>query len=618
MFKNLQNKYALLAVIYLLMHTAYFAQAFTWMKGDNLSGQSGTYGAMGVASALTNPGARELSASWTDAAGNLWLFGGYGFDSFGNQFLLSDLWKYSPLTNQWMWVNGDMTVNMNGVYGTLGVPSVSNNPGAREGAITWKDAAGNLWLFGGITNAGEINDLWKYNINTNEWTWVNGSNVALTGAIYGTIGVSAPGNMPGPRAFSVSWVDAVGNLCLFGGEGYDAASVPGSLNDIWKYNITTNEWMWVRGSNNSGQNGSYGALGIPAAANEPGTRFFCSKWQDVAGNIWIFGGLGYDATNNADNLLNDLWKYNVTTDQWTWMGGATAADQSGVYGTQGVPASGNIPGSRLGSAAWADAMGNFYLFGGFGIDANSTQEALNDFWRYSAATDEWTWVRGSNAVLQNGMYGILGQPSQNSMPGSRGSSVYWSDVSGNFWLFGGAGVDAVAGYDDLNDLWRYNTCTVGLTLNVSSSGSVSCPGASVVLTASGATTYSWLTNQTGSVISVSPGVTTNYSVIGTDAFGCRDTASYVQMVGLCTGINEGAVSMEKYQLYPNPSHGWLTISGPGYAGKEQLEIYNALGQKVFEEVLESRQVSLQLPKGVYQYAITGDNKRVNGGKLVID
>jgi len=34
--------------------------------------------------------------SWSDASGNLWLFGGEGFDSTGTEGTLNDLWEYQP------------------------------------------------------------------------------------------------------------------------------------------------------------------------------------------------------------------------------------------------------------------------------------------------------------------------------------------------------------------------------------------------------------------------------------------------------------------------------------------------------------------------------------------
>ena len=62
---------------------------------------------------------------------------------------MNDLWKYSPSTNQWTWVSGNKTVNVNGVCGTQEISSPSNFPGSREGSVSWIDSNGTLWLFGG-------------------------------------------------------------------------------------------------------------------------------------------------------------------------------------------------------------------------------------------------------------------------------------------------------------------------------------------------------------------------------------------------------------------------------------------------------------------------------------
>ncbi len=74
------------------------------------------------------------------------------------------------------------------------------------------------------------------------------------------------------------------------------------------------------------------------------------------------------------------------------------------------------------------------------------------------------------------------------------------------------------------------TVTVGPTPNVmvSSSSNSICLGATVPtinLTASGASTYTWDNTSTGTVISVSPTITTTYSVTGTNTFGCSKTVS---------------------------------------------------------------------------------------------
>jgi hypothetical protein len=51
-----------------------------------------------------------------------------------------------------------------------------------------------------------------------------------------------------------------------------------------------------------------------------------------------------------------------------------------------------------------------------------------------------------------------------------------------------------------------------------------CSGSPIILTASGASTYTWNTGPTTTTISVSPTVTTNYTVTGTATTGCKNTS----------------------------------------------------------------------------------------------
>jgi len=115
------------------------------------------------------------------------------------------------------------------------------------------------------------------NCGHNEWAWMSGANANTPNqnGTYGTQGTAAPANVPGVRNFGpVSWTDASGNLWLFGGNGLDSAGTSGGgdLNDLWKYNITSNEWTWVSGSKFISQQGNYGTLGTAAPANVPGAR----------------------------------------------------------------------------------------------------------------------------------------------------------------------------------------------------------------------------------------------------------------------------------------------------------------------------------------------------------
>src|SRR6188768_2290060 len=140
----------------------------------------------------------------------------------------------------WTWISGSNVQGALGVYGTQGVPSVNNYPPGLYEYSEWKDLQGNFWLYGGWDPP--YSDLWKFNPSTLEWTWVKGNGFTFQNPVYGIKGVSNPANTPGERPdCSASWVDLNGNLWLFGGDI--------TRNDLWKYDISTNEWTWVSGSN---------------------------------------------------------------------------------------------------------------------------------------------------------------------------------------------------------------------------------------------------------------------------------------------------------------------------------------------------------------------------------
>ena len=119
-------------------------------------------------------------------------------------------------------------------------------------------------------------------------------------------GRTAAGNGPGARESAVIWTDTSGNLWLFGGEGYDSTGSFGYLNDLWKY--SAGQWVWMGGSNVIDEEGTYGIQGTTAASNGPGARESAVTWTDTSGNLWLFGGEGYDSTGSF-GVLNDLWEY---------------------------------------------------------------------------------------------------------------------------------------------------------------------------------------------------------------------------------------------------------------------------------------------------------------------
>ncbi|MGD0793070.1 MAG: kelch repeat-containing protein [Terriglobales bacterium] len=354
-------------------------------------------------------------------------------------------------------MSGADTANAKGSYGTQGVAAAGNVPGGRWSAVSWIDTSGNLWLFGGngLDSTGVcclLNDLWEFNPTAKTWTWVSGSSTVNAIGVYGTEGVASASNVPGGRYASVSWIDTSGNLFLFGGGGTN-----GLLNDLWEFGPTAKTWTWVSGSDAAGAiKGVYGTLGVASASNVPGSRSNAVSWIDNNNNLWLFGGSGYDSFPLAGDL-NDLWEFNPTAKTWTWVSGSSTVNAIGVYGTEGVAADSNVPGSRWNAVSWIDTSGNLWLFGGMGNDSTGTNGNLNDLWEFNPSAKTWTWVSGSSTANAQGVYGTQGVASASNVPGSRLAAVSWIDSSNNLWLFGGFNTGSGGPSEVLfNDLWEFN------------------------------------------------------------------------------------------------------------------------------------------------------------------
>lgn len=249
-----------------------------------------------------------------------------------------------------------------------------------------------------------------------------------------------------------------------------------------------NEWTWMGGSQLADRPGIYGLMGVPARGNIPGGRLGATRWVDRDGNVWVFGGGGYDSTEYGSGVLNDLWKFNPSTNEWTWMSGSSLNTSDGfgqghtggmppVYGTQGVFSPENVPSGRAAAAGWVDKDGHLWLFGGSGLDLRPPPKEgdqfcyVDEMWEYDPATNEWAWITGSNfgttvgdssgtnlgeACGQPAVYGTLGVPSPDVRPGNLEDVLTWTDRDGNFWMYGGWGKDKLGEDGFLNDLWMFN------------------------------------------------------------------------------------------------------------------------------------------------------------------
>lgn len=451
---------------------------WTWISGDSTGNQVDVYGDRRNFDPVNKPGGLIPLNTWTDKAGNFYMFGGgtlairFGFDTI--PVYTNALWKYKPAINAWAMITGSNSTvpamsGGGGFYGTPGVPGPDNTPQRLErSGATWMDTSGNWWMFGGKVGYrffGTISELWKFNPVIGQWTYVrnDGNDVVPS---YGIKGVPALSNTPGARRSMLTWTDHQGNLYFYGGYREIDFTFYG---DVWKYDPIINLWTWVSGrqGNRSVSDGPvYGTKGVFATDNTPGTFSVADRFlgqADLNGVVQMY-------------ISSELWNYSVKTNEWAWISGdRTIPNTTPVpkrnYGTKGVPSADNHPGPRSGTFNWTDTAGNQWRYGGYLSTGSSSGYFLNDLWKYTLKTGHWVWVDGDSSINRPPDFGTKGITSASTQPGGRSGSVTWRDAEGNMWLFGGNRLNqqpspATGPNSRLNDLWKLSVTTVNAPLPV--------------------------------------------------------------------------------------------------------------------------------------------------------
>jgi type IX secretion system substrate protein/galactose oxidase-like protein len=514
---------------------------------------------------------------------------------------------------EWTWIKGDNIPFQPGNYGVQGVPAPSNNPPALYEPCEWTDLNGNFWLFGGMQGSNRYGDLWKYDVSTNEWTWMKGPGVVNDPGNYGIQGVPSPANNPPARKWAMaSWSDTAGNFWMFGGYTTDG------LSDLWKYDPGSNEWTWMKGPNTTSQPGIYGVQGIPDPNNNPGCRWECeAAWTDNSGDLWIFGGIA------PGIFFNDLWRYTINSNQWTWMQGSQFPDQPGVYGIPGVEDSLNTPSSRQSYCHWKDNAGKLWFFAG--RDLNFA--CKNDLWAYNVVSNKWAWMGGDSLLGSTGIYGTKCMTSPVNTPGARHENrAAWTDQNGNFWFFGGA---LSASFNDFkNDLWMYCvasnqwTWISGDSVN-NVTGSWGTPGTS--------SAFNKPNGRTGAVGWTGP----NNSIYFFGGYGSPGINCYNDLwkyaidttCGVCTvpnSIPENNFTNALF-VFPNPANSSFIISFESSIKQNiELRIYNTLGEVQHSESFKTpgkffeKEINVEnLACGIYFLQLKLQNESVSK-KIIVE
>lgn len=553
---------------------------WTWMKGTGVTGDPGNYGTMGIPSPANNPPSRAWGmASWVDNQGRFWMYGGYGISIF------SDLWMYDPSTNEWTWMNGPGGGGWSPVYGTQGVPDPANIPGSRyECATAWTDNSGDLWLFGGYSGGGGFNDLWRYNIVSNEWTWMKGSPLQGASNVYGMQGVEDPANTPGARQAYCHWKEVSGNLWMFSGYDYSNGTL---YNDMWRYNPATNNWAWIMGGTGPG---IYNTQCQPDSSNIPTGRFENrASVTDQNGDFWLFGG---GEGSSFQNTYNDLWKYCVSTGQWTWISGDNSSNPAGNWGTLGVSSPLNKPQGRGGTVAWSDQNGHIYLFGG-----------TDQFWP-SMYNDLWKFTIDPNCAICSSVPQAIFTAPNHICPGTCTDFTNLSVNATSYqWNFQGANPSVSTDVNPVNICYNTpgsfdvtliasnavtsDTITLSNYITVypypppqgitqagdtlyANAGAVSYQWYHDGNPIAGATDYFYVASESG-----------NYNIVATDANGCEVEAAIFDVVA--STMSE--VSDFRFEVYPNPAEDFVTVGLNSSDLKDirafgEISVYNVMGETV--------------------------------------
>ncbi|MDB5281515.1 MAG: Kelch repeat type 2-containing protein, partial [Bacteroidota bacterium] len=532
----------------------------------------------------------------------------------------------------WTWIKGDSINDAVGSYGTIRVAAAGNEPPARYACLAqWTDTAGFFWMYGGYRFNCSMADMWRFDPNTQMWTWMSGDSMFASNSfspVTSGTGIYNTGNKPGTMSVGMfAWVTPNNHLWLFG-----------QSSDLWQYDPAVNQWAFMGnfGSTN------YGTQGIGNSTTMPGGRSenTCA-WVDSTGNLWLFGG--YEASGGD---YNDLWKYDVSTGIWTWMSGSQTSNDPGIYGTIGVPSVNNYPGSRVNCVFWKDDGGNFWLSGG--LRTSSGFIWYQDVWKFNPLTLEWTWesgasgndtnevsvvncdtsylnkegprwenrgvwkmcddlvinyggyqangIKGSNDLWaykvsagewikigdwpDTSRYGIKGSTNALNHPGDRFGSIGFLDRNKGIWLFGGINY-LYPSHGTFNDLWKYtpdSTCIAMLACS-----SRSCQVAPVTITCnspeicasdsaqicapSGYQTYNW--NNSASSQCIYAKLSGNYYVTVTDNTGCTAESNHISLLVFPQPQVSVSVSGDTMRVFNSVSQQWYLNGNPlaGDTGK---------------------------------------------------
>ena len=591
------------------------------------------------------PGSCYNTAAWSMNCDNLVFYGGYNTADYYGGLIDNGMWNFNMNTNKWTLMSQSNTHPDNGAN-----------------AVSFNDNSGNLWLFSGSSH----NYLWKYIPDSN------------CPAILGSYPVHASfiandtsGCNPLTVTFTNSSTNSLHYLWTFGnGDSSTLANPIYTYTTSGSYTVKLFVYNSLACSNNMDSLVMTNFITVSDSVHaafiadimsgcSPFTVNFTNNSFNGVTAFWDFGDGNTSTNNNPTNIYNSTGIYSVKLISY---GNGACSDSTVMTDLIAV---GPICQSsfhavdtiRCDSIHFVNTSINGTSYKWFFGDGDSST-SVNPVHQYPA-TGYYTVRLIANYNGACGNYAdTMTRLNYIQLPAISNTAsfhVYYSyDTAGcaplhvdfyvsgttNYFMEFGDGDTLSSNYAYISN--TYNTAGI-YTVTVIAQLQYGCADtvvhqnyidvhplpAPATITQHGDTLFSndltgnqWYWNTVMYLSSNNYIVVNNsgcYSLWQVSSFGCKSTPDSICLN--FTGINEMSTNTG-ISIYPNPNNGSFSVSMKDFKEDLKMEIYNSIGQKVYNSILNNNKSIIDLStqsEGIYFYRVIAANGNyIASGRIVIE